>query len=126
MRERRPGTWEIRLAAGTDPTTGRTLQRSVTFHGTRTEADAYRLDLAAARDRLRAGPSPLLTVGELVDVWLAADHRWKPSTRIGYQSNARHLRADAQLAGQRAVDVPPPTSCAAPSPDGKPPAPPRA
>jgi hypothetical protein len=38
-RERRPGVWEIRVAAGTDPVTGRTIQRSVTFHGTKADAD---------------------------------------------------------------------------------------
>ena len=40
MRERRPGVWEIRVAAGTDPVTGRTLQRSVTFYGSAVDADA--------------------------------------------------------------------------------------
>ncbi len=47
LRERRPGVWEIRVAAGTDPVTGRTLQRSVVFRGSAEEAEAYRRDLAA-------------------------------------------------------------------------------
>jgi hypothetical protein len=42
LRQRRPGTWEIRVAAGTDPVTGRVIQRSVTFHSTAAEAEAYR------------------------------------------------------------------------------------
>ena len=39
LRERRPGVWEIRVAAGTDPVTGRTIQRSVTFHGDAADAE---------------------------------------------------------------------------------------
>ena len=83
MRERRPGVWEIRIGAGTDPATGRTVQKSVTFHGTEPEAAAYRLALAAAHRARRslAEPAPQLTVGSLFDRWLEADHPWKPSTR---------------------------------------------
>ena len=40
LRQRRPGTWEIRVVAGTDPDTGRVIQRSVTFRGTAADAVA--------------------------------------------------------------------------------------
>lgn len=95
-RERRPGVWEIRIAAGTDPVTGRTIQRSVTFHGTEADADTYRVELAGeyAARRSVARAAPLLTVGELLDRWLAADHPWKPSTWSSHRSNARFLIAD--------------------------------
>lgn len=107
-RERRPGVWEIRVAAGTDPVTGRTLQRSVSFHGDEAAADAYQRDLAdqyrARRSVARAAPH--LTVGELLERWLEADHPWRPSTRIGYRSNVRLLRAET-IAGERVVSLTP-------------------
>jgi hypothetical protein len=94
--------WEIRVAAGTDPVTGRTIQRSVTFHGTKADADTYQLELAgeyaARRSIVRA--APLLTVGDLLERWLAADHPWKPSTWSSHRSNARFLSAD-KLASTR-------------------------
>lgn len=107
MRERRPGVWEVRIAVGTDPATGRTLQRSVTVHGTAAEADACREAVIAARDAGRTRPSPLLTVGELLDAWLEADHPWKPSTRVGYESNVRYLRGDTHLARRRVIGLTP-------------------
>lgn len=108
MRERRPGVWEIRITAGTDPRTGNTHQKSVTFHGTEPEAVAYRTALSSARKARRSitRPAPQLTVESLLERWLAAEHPWKPSTRIGYVSNARHLTAD-RLAGNRVVDLTP-------------------
>jgi hypothetical protein len=109
MRERRPGVWEIRIAAGTDPATGRTLQRSVTFRGTEADAAAHRQALAAQHvaQRSLVGPSPRLTVAELLERWLDADQPWKPSTRIGYQSTARFLRTAEPLARLRVVDLTP-------------------
>jgi integrase len=109
MRERRPGVWEIRVAAGTDPVTGRTLQRSVTFRGTAGEAELYRVELAAEYQQRRAvtRAAPLLTVDELLVRWLAADHPWKPSTVVGYRSNARQLAADATLARTHVLSLTP-------------------
>jgi len=109
IRERRPGVWEIRIAAGTDVLTGRTIQRSITVHGSATDAEQFRqqlaADYAARRDVARAGP--LLTVDELLSCWLAADHPWRPSTRIGYVSNARALHADRALARLRVMALTP-------------------
>lgn len=109
MRERRPGVWEIRVAAGTDPVTGRTLQRSVTFHGTADEAEVYRSELAAeyAARRSVAQAAPMLTVGELLERWLLADHPWRPSTWVGYRANARGLHRDRVLARTRVVSLTP-------------------
>lgn len=53
-----------------------------------------------------AHAAPHLTVGELLDRWLDADHRWRPSTRIGYRSNVRLLRAET-IAGERVVSLTP-------------------
>lgn len=109
IRQRQPGVWEIRIAVGTDPVTGRTLQRSVTFRGSEPDALAYRQDLAeeyAAR-RSVTKAAPMLTVGELLGRWLIADQPWKPSTMIGYRSNARFLGADPTLASVRVVSLTP-------------------
>jgi integrase len=38
--------------------------------------------------------APVLTVGELLPGWLAADHRWKPSTLVGCRSTVHALMAD--------------------------------
>ena len=97
------------MAAGTDPVTGRTLQRSVTFHGSALDAEAYRVQLALeyAERRAVTRAAPMLTVAELLERWLAADHAWKPSTWVGYRSNARHLSADRRLATTRVVSLTP-------------------
>ena len=109
LRERRPGVWEIRVAAGTDPVTGRTMTRSVTFRGDRLAAELYANELAEEYRARRsvAKAAPLLTVTGLLDRWLAADHPWKPSTLIGYQSNAKALGADGVLAPTRVVSLTP-------------------
>jgi len=101
--------WEIRVAAGTDPVTGRTLQRSVTFRGNESDAHAYRQGLAAEYVARRSvtKAAPMLTIIELLGRWLNADQPWKPSTRIGYRSNARFLGADVPLADMRVVSVTP-------------------
>ncbi len=88
--------WEIRVAAGTDPVTGRTIQRSVTFHGTEADARTYSADLAADATTRRAitAPAPLITVAAVLNRWLDADQPWKPSTYVGYRSNAGFLQRD--------------------------------
>lgn len=60
LRQRRPGVWEIRVAVGTDPVTGRTLQRSVMFRGEAVDPEAYRRQLADeyAQRRAAAGRRP--------------------------------------------------------------------
>ena len=65
LRQRRPGVWEIRVAAGTDPVTGRTLQRSIAFRGTADEAEKYRRELAGeyAERRGAARAAPLIIRG---------------------------------------------------------------
>jgi integrase len=101
--------WEIRVAAGTDLLTGRTLQRSVTFHGSADEAEVYRAELAAeyAARRSVARAAPMLTVGALLERWLLADHPWRPSTWVGYRANARSLSRDRLLARTRVVSLTP-------------------
>lgn len=108
VRERRPGVWELRIAAGRDALNGRTLQRSFTFYGDRDGAETRSAELAAqftASRRLRR-PAPFLTLSELLDRWLAAHHDWAPSTWSSYGSNARALRRD-RMAGRQVSTLTP-------------------
>ena len=56
MRERSPGVWEIRVAVGVDPVSGRTVQRSFAFHGCAEDAELRRKELAAEWAERRADP----------------------------------------------------------------------
>jgi integrase len=109
LRERAPGVWEIRVAAGVDPATGRTIQRSVTFRGDAAQAQEYRGLLAAehADRRSPPRPAPLMTVGQLLRTWLAAEHDWRPSTAVGYAATVRALLADPALAEARVAGLSP-------------------
>ena len=53
MRQRRPGVWEVRVAVGPDPVSGRSRYRSVTVHGDRESAQADRERWAAKADLVR-------------------------------------------------------------------------
>ena len=109
------------MAVGTDPVTGRTLQRSVMYRGDAADAEAYRRQLADeyALRRAASRAAPLLSVEGLLGRWLAGDHPWKPSTVVGYRSAARGLIQDRRLADTRSCRSPP-SSCAPPSPAGRP------
>jgi integrase len=91
QRQRRPGVWEVRVPTAPDPVTGRRRQRSVTVHGTETDADARRVLLLTTGPRTRP---TALTVGDLLELWLEADHPWKPATVVSHRSVTRGLRAD--------------------------------
>jgi integrase len=108
MRERSPGTWEIRVAVGVDPVSGRTVQRSFAFHGGAEEAQLRRKELAAewAERRAIRRAAPFLSVGELLERWLNAHHDWRPATWIGARSNVKALRADP-LAARRVSTLKP-------------------
>jgi len=108
MRERSPGSWEIRVAVGVDPVSGRTVQRSFAFHGGAEEAELRRKELMAewAERRAVRRAAPFLTVGELLERWLAAHHDWRPATWISARSNAKALCADG-LAARRVSTLKP-------------------
>src|ERR1019366_10551521 len=82
LRERRPGVFEIRIAVGVDPVSGRTVQRSFWFHGALEDAEERWSELATqfAEYRANCRAAPFLTVGELLERWLAAHHDWRAST----------------------------------------------
>ena len=84
------------------------MQRSVTVYGDREDVEARRRELAGTATLARASgrPSPALTVGELLERWLAVDHGWRPSTLVGYRSNVRFLATDP-LAQRRVSSLTP-------------------
>jgi integrase len=96
LREKRPGVFEIRVAVGVDPVSGRTVQRSFWFPGALVDAEERRRELAAqfAEYRSIRRAAPFLTVGELLERWACAQHDWRPSTRVGVRSNVKALSAD--------------------------------
>jgi integrase len=95
IRERSPGVFEVRVVVGRDPRTGRSVQRSFTVRGDTEHAEARRRELVADYGiDLTMLHASGLTVGELLTRWYAAGHAWKPSTRIGYDSDVRAVCAD--------------------------------
>ena len=79
-----------------DPVSGRTVQRSFWFHGTANDAEDRRHQLAIqfAEYRSLRRAAPFLTVGELLERWLTAEHDWRPSTWSSARSNAKALIGD--------------------------------
>ncbi len=98
--------WEVRVALGPDPVSGGSQRRSLTVHGDQEVAVTARHRCAEQAGLLRARRSyrPGLSLADLLATWLAADHRWRPSTLSGYRSVVKFLTGDP-LAGRRAVQV---------------------
>ena len=68
LRQRRPGSWELRVHAGRDQATGRVRYVSQTVHGSREDAERE-LELFATRVRDSPTSPTFGTVGELCDKW---------------------------------------------------------
>ena len=60
----------------------------MTVYGSAADAEARRGVLVAARARL---PGSQFTLQALLELWLVADHPWKPSTVVGTRSVLRAL-----------------------------------
>jgi hypothetical protein len=64
-------------------------------HGNLADAEHARALLAAQASQVRAQRQrPLQTVADLLEVWLAAEHDWKPATWQNYRWAVRRLTAD--------------------------------
>lgn len=105
LRQRKPGVWEVRVSLGPDAVSGRSRVRSLTVHGD-VEVARERWAEAAVLVRSRRQVWSGITLAELLGVWLAAEHDWRPSTLVGYRSTAGFLARDP-VGGRRAVDVGP-------------------
>lgn len=87
IRERRPGVWQLRAAAGTDPVTGRPRTITETFTGGSKDAQRRLAQLVA----LHGGqPSTDATLGYLLERWLATA-RIADSTAGNYRTALKHL-----------------------------------
>jgi site-specific recombinase XerC len=106
IRQRRDGVWEVRVSLGPDLISGRSEVKSLTVFGSRDTAQDARRRYAAEAARVRAHrlARAEITLADLLQVWLDADHGWKPSTTTGYRSIVNCLARDA-LSRNRAVDV---------------------
>lgn len=113
LRHRGGDQWEVRVSLGPDPVSGRSAVRSITVRGDLGEAQRQRELLAVQAEALRAHPGPpLRTVADLLAVWLAAEHDWKPSTWQNYRIAAARLCRDP-LALRAPTRLSPPVMAAA-------------
>ena len=85
MRERKPGVWQLRSAAGVDPLTGAAVIITATHRGTKTSAQRALSELIANRRPDVAG-----TVEDLLDRWMAIATIGN-TTRQTYQHSLAHL-----------------------------------
>jgi len=108
IRQRREGVWEVRVSLGPDPISGRSEMKSLTVFGSADTAEDARRRWAAEAAQVRAQrlARAEISLADLLAVWLAADHGWKPSTKTGYRSIVNQLARDS-LGRRRAVDVTP-------------------
>ena len=94
LRQRSPGTWQLRVFDGVDEITGKKQYRSETFRGTKREAQKALNALVAEVDRGAVAPAAK-TVGELLDAWLDhIEHLGRsPTTLHGYRRLIAQLPA---------------------------------
>jgi Phage integrase central domain len=80
IRQRSAGSWELRVYIGTDPVTGRRLDRSVTVRGKRDDATRELAEMVASTRAVRA-VGRRSSVSELLERWFAvASAGWAPTT----------------------------------------------
>ena len=94
MREQRPGYWQLRVAEGTDPITGRKRYRTKGFRGAKREAQRALAALVTEVDQGRTAPAAI-TVQQLLDTWLEhIEHLGRsPTTLYGYRRLVLQLPA---------------------------------
>lgn len=109
LRERSPGVWEIRIVVGYDPARGRSVQRSFTVHGDEEHAQARRRELVADLGATRVDATTLagqITIGDLLERFLAGPHHWQPATLASHRHVVGTLLAD-RLAQRRLAKLTP-------------------
>lgn len=81
MRERTKGIWQLRVFIGTDPVTGKPVQRTKTVRvRTKTEANKALATFVAELARDRPKPEDR-TVGWMIEQWIRQGaHEWAPTT----------------------------------------------
>src|SRR5436190_5200737 len=93
---RRVGTWELRVAIGRDPLTGKYRQVSRTVEGGRRDAqNALAVLVTEVAHGGHAGSGSDVTVTELLAQWLdLVQDRLSPTTMTNYRGYARRYIAD--------------------------------
>jgi integrase len=97
LRERSPGVWEVRVVIGFDPARARSIQCSFTVHGDAALAGKARRELVAEYGSTRVGirhAAPAVTVGELLERYLASAQFWKPATIASHRHVVSTLVGD--------------------------------
>lgn len=80
LRQRSAGSWELRVYIGTDPATGRRLDRTATVRGTRADAERELAAMVASVEAVRA-VGVRSRVSELLEAWFAIGSTgWAPTT----------------------------------------------
>jgi hypothetical protein len=80
LRQRSPGSFELRVFIGVEPTTKRRRYRSTTVRGNRAEAERELAQMVASALAVRAD-GVRSTVSELMERWYAvAASGWAPTT----------------------------------------------
>ena len=80
LRQRSEGSWELRVYVGTDPDTGRRIDRTMTIRGNRADAGRELTAMIAAVQATRA-VGVRSTMSELLEAWFAvARTGWAPTT----------------------------------------------
>ncbi len=94
MRERSPGSWQLRAFEGVDPISGKKQYRSRSFRGTKREAQKALNALVAEVDRGTVAPAAK-TVGALLTAWLEhIEHLGRsPTTLYGYRRLVEQMPA---------------------------------
>lgn len=107
-RKRATSTWELTIELGADPATGKRRRRTLTFRGTRRDAEKALTDALHQRDTGFDLRPEKLTVADYLDRWLRdyALHNVARSTYHRYHSIVeRHLKP--QLGALKLVDLRP-------------------
>jgi len=97
LRERSPGVWEVRVVIGFDPARARSIQRWFTVHGDAALAGRARRELVAECGSIRSDircAASVVTVGELLEGYLASAQLWKPATVASHRHVVSALRGD--------------------------------
>jgi integrase len=93
MKERTPGTWQLRVYTGTDPRTGNPRQSTKTFKGGKRAAESALASFVTEVEQGRTPLSSSTTVAELLDKYIEYQTPMlQPTTIRGYGVKARKIK----------------------------------
>jgi hypothetical protein len=96
IRERSPGSFELRYSLGTDPATGKRKIATTTIRGTRKDADRELRRLLRAVDTGEHVDANRMTIAQWLDTWLKAiAEEVAPKTHERYEEIVSHFLVPA-------------------------------